>query len=140
LERLVIDTNVLIGALIGRSGWNRGVIRTCLEQRAKPIVGQSLFLEYEDVLSRRELFRTSPLTRTERQELFAAFLSVCEWVQVYYSWRPNLRDEADNHVVELAIAGGAAIVTNNVSDFLSAELRFPELRILTPRSLLEELP
>ena len=91
-------------------------------------------------MHRRELFRTSPLTRTERQELFAAFLSVCEWVQVYYSWRPNLRDEADNHVVELAIAGGAAIVTNNVSDFLSAELRFPELRILTPRSLLEELP
>jgi hypothetical protein len=30
-------------------------------------------------------------------------------------WRPNLRDEGDNHLVELAIAGGAeAIVTYNV--------------------------
>ena len=139
MERLVIDTNVLTGALIGRSGWNRRVIRECLEHRVKPIIGHPLFLEYEDVLSRRELFRTSPLTRAERQELFAAFLSVCEWVQIYYSWRPNLRDETDNHVVELAIAGGAAIITNNVSDFRGADLRFPELRILTPRSLLEEL-
>jgi hypothetical protein len=47
--------------------------------------------------------------------LFEAYLSVCEWVQVYYLWRPHLRDEADNHAFELAGAGGAAtIVTNNV--------------------------
>jgi predicted nucleic acid-binding protein len=46
-------------------------------------------------------------------------------VHVYYLWHPNLRDEGDNHVFELAGAGGAeAIVTTNVGDFRSAELRF----------------
>ena len=73
--------------------------------------------------------------------MFAAFLSVCEWVQVYFSWRPNLADEGDNHIVELAVAGGAeAIVTNNVRDFLAPQLRFPGLRAVTPRELMKELP
>jgi uncharacterized protein len=140
LRRAVVDTNVITGALLGRAGYNRGVIRACFEGRLKPLIGQTLFLEYEDVLSRSGLYRSSPLSQQEREELLAAFLSVCEWVQVYYGWRPNLPDEADNHLVELAVAGAASmIVTNNVRDFRPAELRFPGLRVVTPRELLEEL-
>ena len=141
MDRVVIDTNVFAGALLGGTGYNRRVIRACLSGRLKPLMGQALFLEYEDVLNRRALFRTSPLSRQERQELFAAFLSVCEWVQIYCSWRPNLPDEADNHIVELAVAGGAAmIVTNNLRDFQGADLRFPDLRMVAPRELVKELP
>ena len=141
MDRVVIDTNVFAGALVGGTGYNRRVIRACLSGRLKPLMGQALFLEYEDVLSRSAIFRTSPLSRQERQELFAAFLSVCEWVQIYFSWRPNLPDEADNHIVELAVAGGAAmVVTNNLRDFQGADLRFPDLRMVAPRELVKELP
>ena len=50
-----------------------------------------------------------------------------------------MRDESDNHVVELAVAGGAqAIVTRNVRDFARMELRFPALRIVTPADLAKE--
>jgi putative PIN family toxin of toxin-antitoxin system len=141
LDRVVIDTNVFAGAPLGGTGYNRRVIRACLSGRLKPLMGQALFLEYEDVLNRRSLFRTSPLSRQERQELFAAFLSVCEWVQISFSWRPNLPDEADNQIVELAVAGGAAtIVTNNLRDFQGADLRFPDLRMVAPRELVKELP
>jgi predicted nucleic acid-binding protein len=67
-------------------------------------------------------------------------LSACERVQVYYLWRPNLRDEGDNHVLELAVAGGAsAIVTNNVPDFRSSDLRFPDVRVLAPKDFLKEM-
>jgi putative PIN family toxin of toxin-antitoxin system len=139
VETGVVDTSVFAGALIGRAGYNRQVIRACLERRMKPLMGQALFLEYEDVLGRDRLFQASPLNRTERYELFEAFLSVCEWVHVYFTWRPNLPDEADNHIVELAVAGGATmIVTNNVRDF-RGELRFPGLRVVRPRDLVEEL-
>jgi hypothetical protein len=75
-----------------------------------------------------------------RGQLFEAFLSICNWVHVYYLWRPNLRDEGDNHIVELAVAGDeAAIVTNNVGDFRSADLRFSGIRVLAPRDALREL-
>jgi len=139
--RVVIDTNVLAGALLRREGRNRDVLRMCLEQSVRPIIGQKLFLEYEDVFGRREVFKGSPLSASERRELLAAFLGVCEWVRVFYLWRPNLRDEGDNHLVELAVAGGAEmIVTNNVADFRGPQLRFPDVRILRPADLLRELP
>jgi predicted nucleic acid-binding protein len=55
-------------------------------------------------------------------------------------WRPNLRDEGDNHIVELAVAGGAGmIVTNNVADFRNAELKFPGIEILRPPAAMQEL-
>src|SRR5580658_6706144 len=79
-ETAVVGTSVFTGALIGRAGHNRRVIRACLEGRLSPLMGQALFLEYQDGLGRDHLFRTSPLSRRERQELFEAFLKVCEWV------------------------------------------------------------
>ena len=138
--RAVIDTNVLVGALLRRTGRDRDVVRACFENRLTPIVGHTLFLEYEDVLGREALLRKSPLSRAERQRLFEAFLSVCEWAHVYFLWRPNLRDEGDNHLVELALAGGASlIVTNNIADFRGSDLSFPEVRVRTPRDVLKEL-
>ena len=92
------------------------------------------------MLGRERLFQKSPLSQVERRQLFEAFIGVCEWVPVYYLWRPNLRDEGDNHIVELVVAGSAAmIVTNNVADFRGAELRFPEIRVLKPQDALKEL-
>ncbi len=91
--RIVVDTNVFVGALLRHEGQNRQILRACLEERARPIMGQALFCEYEDVLGRKELFRDSLLSTPDRQRLFEAFLSVCAWVHVYYGWRPNLRDE-----------------------------------------------
>ncbi len=103
-------------------------------------MGLKLFLEYEDVLGRTELFASSPLSLAERERLFAAFASVSEWVKIYYLWRPNLPDEGDNHIIELAVAGGAGmIVTQNVRDFERSELRFPGIRVLRPGDFLREM-
>jgi predicted nucleic acid-binding protein len=58
----------------------------------------------------------------------------------YYLWRPNLKDEGDNFLIELAIAGNAAIiVTNNVKDLHSAELVFDNLRVCKPEQILREV-
>ena len=129
---VVVDTSVLVSALIGTAGASRQVLRACLERRCRPAMGEKLFLEYESVLQRPTVMRGSPLSAPEREKLLDAFLSVCKWVPVFYLWRPNLPDEGDNHVVELAVAAGAeAIVTQNVRDFRGGELRFPQLEILT---------
>jgi predicted nucleic acid-binding protein len=48
-------------------------------------------------------------------------------------------DEGDNHVLELATAGNARwIATNNLRDFRKAELRFPDIQIMTPEQILKE--
>ena len=63
------------------------------------------------------------------------------WVKIYYGWRPNLRDEGDNHLIELAVVGSArAVVTHNVRDLRRAELRWTDLLVLIPSECLEKLP
>ena len=77
----------------------------------------------------------------ERGAILDAFLAECRWVEVFYAWRPNLPDEADNHLIELAVAAQAnAIVTRNVRDVARGELKFPSLRVLTPEQCLEVFP
>ena len=141
VSRVVIDTNVLVGAVLSRSGGaNRETLRACLNGSARPLIGMALFSEYEDLFLRSELMKKSPLNAKERLTLLEAFLSVCEWVKIYYLWRPNLPDESDNHLIELAIAGGATIiVTNNLADTTGGELNFPSLQILSPSQFLQLL-
>jgi hypothetical protein len=58
-----------------------------------------------------------------------------------FDWRPNLPDEADNHLIELGVAAQAeAIVTRNLRDVARGELKFPSLRVLTPEQCLEVFP
>jgi uncharacterized protein len=139
--RIVVDTNVFIAAILSPAGENREVVRACLLGEARPLMGAALFHEYEDLLGRSALMAKCKLGVRDREALFAAFLSIAEWVKVYFLWRPNLPDEADNHLIELALAGSAeTIVTNNLKDLRQGELRFPGLNIQSPRQFMTQLP
>ena len=136
-ESVVIDTNVLVAALRRGGGPNRRILRLCFESRLRPVVGQALLTEYESLLARDSVFGDCPLDASDRANFLDDFLSVCRWVRIRYRWRPNLRDEGDNHVLELAVAGQVdAIVTNNLRDFARGDLRFPGIAILSPRQIL----
>jgi len=138
--RIVVDTHVFIAAILKPAGENRAILRACLLGLARPLMGAALFGEYEDLLGRAHLMGKSPLTAGERQQLFDALLAVSEWVKVYFLWRPNLSDEGDNHLIELAVAGSAkSIITHNLGDLQRGELRFPGLQILTPRQFLQSI-
>jgi putative PIN family toxin of toxin-antitoxin system len=137
--KTVIDTNVFIGACLGQ-GACLAVVKACIEEKIAPLMGVALLSEYEDVLSRDDLFVRSRLDAVERDELLDIFLATCRWTRIYYGWRPNLRDEGDNHLVELAIAGGAKyIVTRNLRDVAKMELLFPSLKVVFPETLLKEI-
>ena len=134
---IVIDTNVFVAGLRSAGGASREVLRQSLKGRFQPLFGNALWLEYQDLLGRPVWSdATSP---GERLQVLAALARQGRWITVYYGWRPNLPDEADNHLIELALAGNAeAIVTHNVRDVRGGELLFDKLRILTPAECLEE--
>ena len=139
VQRIVVDTNVLVSAVLSPDGATREVLRRCLTGAARPLVGNALFLEYEDVLSREALFAAAPIGPEDRAALLDAVLGVCQWINISYLWRPNLRDESDNHLVELAVAGNAAwIVTGNERDVAAGELVFDGFRVVTPGAWLKE--
>jgi len=138
---VVLDTNVLVAALLRGGGTTRAVLRACLRGQYQPVLGPALLAEYEDVLGRSKLFADSALSAKQRGEVFDGLMNQCRWVEVFYAWRPNLPDEADNHLIELAVAAQAdAIVTRNLRDVARGELKFPSLRVLTPEQCLEAYP
>ncbi len=119
---------------------SRKIVRACLLGELKPVFGAALLAEYEDVLSRSELWLKSKTTKTERETVFNAFLSECDWIEVFFAWRPNLPDESDNHLIELAFAAQAqAIVTKNLRDLKRGELKFPSVQVMTPKEVWEKL-
>ncbi|MDE1996990.1 MAG: putative toxin-antitoxin system toxin component, PIN family [Rhizobiaceae bacterium] len=137
--KVVVDTNIFVSAIMNADGAPRHVIRLCLEGALIPLIGNALFAEYEDVCGRDGLFHDGISSKEDRNALLDAFLSSCLWTPIYYLWRPNLRDEADNHLVELAIGGGAmALITANKRDFARAELLFPQLKICTAGEFLTQ--
>lgn len=139
MRTIVLDTNVFVSALRSGGGASRQVLRRILQGHAMPLFGNALWQEYQDLLG-RDVW-TPVTTPEERLQVLAALAQAGRWVNVYYGWRPNLRDEGDNHLIELAVAGNAeAVVTHNVRDLTRGELAWPRLRIVTPAQFLEESP
>jgi len=138
--KAVIDTNVIVSALISKDGnYSREFIEKAFENTITPLMGEALFNELMDVCGRQDIFKSCILTEKERQEFLQAYMLCCSWSKIYYKWRPNLRDGADNHIIELAVAGGANyIITKNIKDLKSGELLFEKLQIVTPDEFIRE--
>lgn len=65
--------------------------------------------------------------------------AVSELTEIYFLWRPALRDPGDEMVLEVAVGPGAkTIVTHRVRDFVGVESRFG-IRVLRPGEFLTEL-
>ncbi len=76
-DTIVIDTSVIVSALIGKRGGSREIIRQCLEGKHKPLISNALFQECEDVVKRKKIQDACPLTKNETRALLNAYYSVC---------------------------------------------------------------
>ena len=139
MRRIVIDTSVVATALRSAKGAGNALLRRVAHGQVRPLVTPALFLEYEDVLKRSEQRSVTGLSLEAIDRFLSALASACEGVEVHFQWRPQLRDAADEMVLETAINGRAdALVTYNVKDFVIASDRFG-LRVLRPGDFLKEL-
>ncbi len=116
------------------------LIRAAQLRLLTPLATPTLFLEYEDVLKRDDQRRASGLSISEVDRFLSALAVAIEPVDVHIRWRPQLKDAADEMVLEAAINGRAdALVTFNVRDFADAAPKFG-VRVVKPVELLLEIP
>ena len=135
------DTNVFVAALHSSEGANPEELDRCLARADQAVMGAALFAEYEELVHRESLWRCVPVTAAEREALLDDFCAAAIWQPVYFRWRPNLPDPANDHVLELSIAGGMEhLVTRNLRDFGRGELKFTSPRVLTPAQHLKAIP
>lgn len=119
--KIVLDTNVVLTAMRSRSGASAALLRAVRQGRAQMLVSVPLFLEYESVLTREEHLEAAGLAREEAEAILDALASLAKPVELYFLWRPQLRDPGDDMVLETATNGGAdALVTYNLRDFAGA--------------------
>jgi putative PIN family toxin of toxin-antitoxin system len=137
--RVVLDTSVLVAGLRSQLGASNRVLFAVAERRCVPLVTTALFLEYESVLLQAEQQLATGMNSPDVEGFLAAFASAAEPVELNFLWRPQLRDPADEMILEAAVNGkAAAVVTHNVRDFRPATTQFG-VQTLTPAEFLKEL-
>jgi putative PIN family toxin of toxin-antitoxin system len=137
--RWVLDTNVIVTAMRSPSGASAELLRRARRAVFSPLASVALAIEYQDVCSREEHVHAAGLSRAQAKIYVEAVLSLVEPVNIWFLWRPQLRDAADELVLEAAVNGRAeAIVTFNTRDFEPAIANFG-VSSWTPRQALTRL-
>lgn len=135
---VVLDANILVAASRSRWGASFALLQALRNGRYKALVSVPLMLEYEAVLHRPEQLVASGRGAKQTDAFLDALCLLVESVHLHYPWRPQLRDPADEMVLETALNGRAdALISLNVGDFAAAA-RF-RLPVLAPGAFLRQL-
>jgi putative PIN family toxin of toxin-antitoxin system len=105
--RLVLDTNVLVAALRSDRGASRKLLLAALDREIQVIASVPLIIEYEAVLTRPHNLAAIGLSIEEMNVVLDAVAAVAEPVLLHFHWRPQLKDPADEMVLETAVNGRA---------------------------------
>ena len=137
--RLVLDTNVVVAALRSPTGASAALLEQALDRRFTLLLSVPLVLEYEAICSDPAQRIASGLSESEVVTVLSALCAAGEPVEVRFLWRPQLRDPADEMVLEAAVNGRAdALVTFNARDFGTVPEAFG-LEVLLPRQALRRI-
>ncbi len=118
--QIILDTNVLLSALRSQFGASFRLLSLIEDSRFKINVSVALVFEYEDVLKRPEMKLN--LTHQEIDDVLDFLCQNANLREIFYLWRPTLRDPKDDFVLELAVESNCHyIVTFNTKDFAEAE-------------------
>ena len=131
--RVVLDTNVLVSALIFPGGSPEFVYRLVLEERIELITSRTLLAELGSVLEAK--FGWEPARVEEAVSQLARIASL---VEATAAIAEITADPADNRVLEAAAAGEAAAIVSGDRHLLSLG-RWCEIPIQTPAEFLAGL-
>lgn len=134
--KVVLDTNVLIAALRSRRGASFRILSLLGTGVFEIAVSVPLVLEYEEVAKR--MAREVGLSQRDIDDLLDYLCRMGDRRQIFFLWRPWLKDPGDDLVLEVAVEADCDfIVTHNTRDFAGVD-RFG-IRVVTPRGLLRTL-
>lgn len=131
---IIIDTNVLLTALCSSAGASYRLLSLIDAKKYEVSVSVPLLIEYEDVLKRNK--KKLNLSTSEIDDILDYVCLIANKHEIFYLWRPFLRDPKDDLVLELAVeANSDFIVTYNTKDFKGVD-QFG-IRLVTPKEFLQ---
>ena len=135
-RRAVLDTNVVLSALVFRQGRSGGVREAWQQRRFTPLVSKATASE----LMRALAYPKFRLTAESQNELLADYLPWCMSVRMPQRPpdTPACRDPDDQMFLQFAMVGKADWVVSGYQDLLALARRF-DRPILTPGQILAEI-
>jgi putative PIN family toxin of toxin-antitoxin system len=130
MQKLILDTNVIVSALISSSIPTKILYELVLTQKVEICLSAEVLAEYVDVLNRDKFskfdnFKAKAVVVLNRIREIAIFYQIDRSIDV-------LTDTSDNKFLELAAVSSADyLTTGNTLDFTITEFEYT--RILTPR-------
>ena len=136
LPQVVIDTNIIVAGLRSKRGSAFQLLSLIDTGQFDIHLSVPLVLEYTEVLLRE--LPNLYLSHDEVDDLIDFYCAVGVHHEIFFLWRPFLRDPKDEMVLELAVkAGCESIITYNTRDFAGIE-QFG-LKLLKPSEFLRLL-
>ena len=130
---LTLDTNILYQALKSTTGASYFILQQVRNRKIQIALSVPVFLEYQDVLTRDKSLKDFELQLNDVEKFLRFIAYIGKTFEIYFLLRPNLKDEKDNKIVELAVTSQSDyLITSNIRDFKNAELKFDQLKIITP--------
>ena len=130
MQKLILDTNIIVSALISNSIPTKILYELVLTQKVKVCLTEEIFAEYIEVLNREKFTKY-----TNFKSKADIVLNKLREISTYYETNRKieiLSDTSDNKFLELAAVSSADyLITGNTFDFQITEFEYT--RILTPR-------
>ena len=130
MQKLILDTNVIVSALISSSIPTMILYDLVLTKKVYTCLSDEIFAEYVEVMNREKFtrfinFKTKADVVLNKLSEISTFYKTDRYIEV-------LTDTSDNKFLELAAVSSADyLITGNTLDFQIKEFEYT--RILTPR-------
>jgi putative PIN family toxin of toxin-antitoxin system len=133
MYQVVVDTNVIVAAILSDRGASHRLLRLIGDHRWRANLSVPLVLEYEQTLKR--VCTGRGLNEDDIDAVVCFLCANADLRPIFFLWRLFLPDPKDALVLELAVESRADfVVTFNTRDFAGAE-RFG-VRVVSPREFL----
>ena len=134
--RAVLDTNVILAALLSRRGAAFEILERLRRGEWRLVLSNHLLLEYEEVLKRNAA--EIALTHDEVDRLLNAICQAADCFQLPAPQPPRLPDADDEPLLRLAETSGARLITTHNLRHLRPALAHG-VAVLPPREFLRIL-
>ncbi len=135
-ERLVIDSNVWIAALVAPGGTARKLVEAVLDLEIEVLMSESTFAE---LVSRLERPKFDRYREPESWNAFlAALVELASWHEDAGTATGTSRDGDDDKFLALAVTGQADAIVSGDRDLLEL-VSHEGIPVVTPAQLLERL-
>ena len=130
MQKIILDTNVIVSALISKSIPTIILYEFVLTKEVETCLSEEIFSEYVNVMNREKFakfvnFKTKADVVLNKLREISTFYKTSKKIEI-------LTDTSDNKFLELAaVCSADYLITGNTQDFQLTEFEYT--RILTPR-------